>query len=120
MKARLEKAKRRAKTAPRKGTARRSAARAKGTMPAVILVKPQLGENIGFAARAMANFGLTDLRLVAPRDGWPNDKAHAAAAGRGGPGGRGAGFGRGGRALRGRQFLFGLSGAAAGRGAGPA
>lgn len=49
--------------------------------PAIILVKPQLGENIGFAARAMANFGLTDLRLVAPRDGWPNDKAHAAAAG---------------------------------------
>jgi tRNA/rRNA methyltransferase len=45
------------------------------------LVKPQLGENIGFAARAMANFGLSDLRLVAPRDGWPNDKAHAAAAG---------------------------------------
>jgi tRNA/rRNA methyltransferase len=42
---------------------------------------PQLGENIGFAARAMANFGLTDLRLVAPRDGWPNDKARAAAAG---------------------------------------
>jgi len=50
-------------------------------MPAIILVKPQLGENIGFAARAMANFGLTDLRLVAPRDGWPNEKAHAAAAG---------------------------------------
>jgi tRNA/rRNA methyltransferase len=49
--------------------------------PAIILVKPQLGENIGFAARAMANFGLTDLRLVAPRDGWPSDKAHAAAAG---------------------------------------
>ena len=49
--------------------------------PAIVLVKPQLGENIGFAARAMANFGLTDLRLVAPRDGWPNDKAHAAAAG---------------------------------------
>lgn len=65
-----------------------SAARRKGTgadaaaeLPAVILVNPQLGENIGFAARAMANFGLTDLRLVAPRDGWPNDKAHAAAAG---------------------------------------
>ena len=64
------------------------AARAKGTgakiaaaPPAIILVNPQLGENIGFAARAMANFGLTDLRLVAPRDGWPNDKAHAAAAG---------------------------------------
>ncbi len=49
--------------------------------PAIVLVKPQLGENIGFAARAMANFGLRDLRLVAPRDGWPNDKAHAAAAG---------------------------------------
>lgn len=49
--------------------------------PAIILVNPQLGENIGFAARAMANFGLTDLRLVAPRDGWPNEKAHAAAAG---------------------------------------
>jgi tRNA/rRNA methyltransferase len=81
MKARLEKAKRPAKAAPRKGTApRRSAARAKGAMPAVILVKPQLGENIGFAARAMANFGLSDLRLVAPRDGWPNDKARAAAA----------------------------------------
>jgi len=49
--------------------------------PAIVLVKPQLGENIGFAARAMANFGLTDLRLVAPRDGWPNEKAEAAAAG---------------------------------------
>ncbi len=49
--------------------------------PAIVLVKPQLGENIGFAARAMANFGLSDLRLVAPRDGWPNEKATAAAAG---------------------------------------
>ena len=49
--------------------------------PSVILVKPQLGENIGFAARAMANFGLADLRLVAPRDGWPSEKAEAAAAG---------------------------------------
>jgi len=38
--------------------------------PAIILVRPQLGENVGMAARAMANFGLTDLRLVAPRDGW--------------------------------------------------
>jgi tRNA/rRNA methyltransferase len=38
--------------------------------PAIILVRPQLGENIGMAARAMANFALTDLRLVAPRDGW--------------------------------------------------
>jgi tRNA/rRNA methyltransferase len=49
--------------------------------PAIILVEPQLGENIGFAARAMANFGLDDLRLVCPRDGWPNEKASAAAAG---------------------------------------
>lgn len=49
--------------------------------PAVILVEPQMGENIGMAARAMANFGLSELRLVAPRDGWPNEKAVAAAAG---------------------------------------
>lgn len=49
--------------------------------PAVVLVEPQLGENIGTAARAMLNFGLTDLRLVGPRDGWPNAKAVSAAAG---------------------------------------
>lgn len=49
--------------------------------PAIILVGPQLGENIGTAARAMANFGVTDLRLVAPRDGWPNERAVAAASG---------------------------------------
>lgn len=49
--------------------------------PAIILVRPQLGENIGKAARAMLNFGLTDLRLVAPRDGWPNPDAGPAAAG---------------------------------------
>ena len=48
--------------------------------PAIILAKPQLGENIGAAARAMANFGLSDLRLVAPREGWPNKKAQALAA----------------------------------------
>ena len=48
--------------------------------PAIILVEPQLGENIGAAARAMANFGLWDLRLVNPRDGWPNEKAIASAA----------------------------------------
>jgi tRNA/rRNA methyltransferase len=59
----------------------RPASEARIRAPAVILVAPQLGENIGFAARAMANFGLSDLRLVTPRDGWPNDKAHAAAAG---------------------------------------
>ena len=48
--------------------------------PAVILCEPQLGENIGTAARAMANFGLWDLRLVRPRDGWPNEKAINAAS----------------------------------------
>ena len=49
--------------------------------PAIILVEPQLGENIGMAARAMANFSLTDLRLVAPREAWPNKDAYSAAAG---------------------------------------
>ncbi|MGQ0675943.1 MAG: RNA methyltransferase [Rhodospirillales bacterium] len=49
--------------------------------PACILVNPQLAVNIGTAARAMLNCALGDLRLVAPRDGWPNDKAVAAAAG---------------------------------------
>ena len=49
--------------------------------PIIILVRPQLGENIGKAARAMLNFGLVDLRLVAPRDGWPNPSAGPAAAG---------------------------------------
>ncbi len=49
--------------------------------PAIILVRPQLGENIGTAARAMLNCGLMDLRLVAPRDGWPNIKALSAASG---------------------------------------
>ncbi len=48
--------------------------------PSVILVNPQLGENIGTAARAMANFNLTDLRIFDPRDGWPNGRANAAAA----------------------------------------
>lgn len=49
--------------------------------PSIVLVRPQLGENIGKAARAMLNFGLTDLRLVGPRDGWPNPAAGPAAAG---------------------------------------
>jgi tRNA/rRNA methyltransferase len=51
------------------------------TPPAIVLVRPQLGENIGKAARAMLNFGLTDLRLVSPRDGWPNPSAGPAASG---------------------------------------
>ena len=51
------------------------------TAPIVILARPQMGENIGSAARAMMNCGLTDLRLVAPRDGWPNPAALPMAAG---------------------------------------
>lgn len=49
--------------------------------PAILLHTPQLGENIGAAARVMLNFGLTDLRLVAPRDGWPNPSAVTMSAG---------------------------------------
>jgi len=49
--------------------------------PAVILNEPQLAENIGAVARAMANFGLSDLRLVRPRDGWPQGRAWASASG---------------------------------------
>jgi tRNA/rRNA methyltransferase len=49
--------------------------------PVIVLVRPQLGQNIGKAARAMLNFGLTDMRLVAPRDGWPNPDAGPSASG---------------------------------------
>src|SRR5690606_8743841 len=49
--------------------------------PAIVLVEPQLGENIGTAARAMYNCGLTDLRLVRPREPWPNEKARSASSG---------------------------------------
>jgi len=49
--------------------------------PAIILVEPQLGQNIGMVARAMANFGLFELRLVNPRDGWPSEYAQKAASG---------------------------------------
>ncbi len=61
------------------GTNRRRLRIAEG--PAVILVAPQLGENIGTAARAMLNCELGELRLVKPRDGWPNDKAITSASG---------------------------------------
>jgi tRNA/rRNA methyltransferase len=54
---------------------------AKAESPIIVLVRPQLGENIGKAARAMLNFGLTELRLVAPRDGGPNPSAGPAASG---------------------------------------
>ncbi len=52
-----------------------------GETPAILLMEPQLADNIGMVARAMANFGLDALRLVAPRDGWPNEKARIAASG---------------------------------------
>ncbi|SLN39511.1 tRNA (cytidine/uridine-2'-O-)-methyltransferase TrmJ [Roseivivax jejudonensis] len=51
--------------------------------PRMVLVRPQMGENIGAAARAMLNFGLEDMQLVAPRDGWPNPAARAMASGAG-------------------------------------
>ncbi len=51
------------------------------SLPVIVLVRPQLGENIGKTARAMLNFGLTEMRLVSPRDGWPNPSAGPAAAG---------------------------------------
>src|SRR6478735_4010757 len=60
---------------PAKGRATTNAA------PTIILVRTQLGENIGMAARAMLNCGLSRLRLVAPRDGWPNEQAVRAASG---------------------------------------
>jgi tRNA/rRNA methyltransferase len=59
--------------------ARRAAPAVPG--PAIVLVRPQLGVNIGSAARAMLNCGLADLRLVAPREGWPNEHARASASG---------------------------------------
>ena len=58
-----------------------AARRREPSVPAIILVRPQLGENVGAAARAMLNFGLTDLRLVRPQCGWPNVKAVQAASG---------------------------------------
>jgi tRNA/rRNA methyltransferase len=63
------------------GTNHKEASKIQDNGPSIILVIPQLGENIGKAVRAMYNFGLTDLRLVAPRDGWPNPDAVAPAAG---------------------------------------
>lgn len=52
-----------------------------GDTPSIILTEPQLPENMGMVARAMANFGLDDLRLIAPKDGWPNEKARISASG---------------------------------------
>ena len=55
-----------------------------GRAPAVILSSPQMGENIGAAARAMANFGLSEMRLIAPKTEWPNERAKVLASGAGG------------------------------------
>lgn len=63
------------------GRGRRVAEESGPGAPAVVLVGPQLGENVGAAARAMLNFGLTELRLVAPRFPWPDRRAAAAASG---------------------------------------
>jgi tRNA/rRNA methyltransferase len=63
------------------GTDKRKAAAQAGSGPAVVLVNPQLAQNIGTAARAMLNCGLTEMRLVAPRDPWPSDQAITAASG---------------------------------------
>jgi tRNA/rRNA methyltransferase len=68
---------------PEEGLSERSEAKARleGPKPVIVLVRPQLGQNIGKAARAMLNFGLTEMRLVSPRDGWPNPDAGPAASG---------------------------------------
>jgi tRNA/rRNA methyltransferase len=63
------------------GTDHSRAAAAEARTPVFVLVEPQMGENIGAAARAMWNFGLDRLRLVNPRDGWPNERATALASG---------------------------------------
>ena len=65
------------------GTDHSAVADWQGPGPVLVLVRPQMGENIGAAARGMWNFGLDRLRLVAPRDGWPNERAVAMASGAG-------------------------------------
>jgi tRNA/rRNA methyltransferase len=66
---------------PEEGLSERSEMKTRLEGPIIVLVRPQLGQNIGKAARAMLNFGLTEMRLVAPRDGWPNPDAGPAASG---------------------------------------
>jgi tRNA/rRNA methyltransferase len=63
------------------GRASKGKATETGITPVIVMVRPQLGENIGMAARAMLNCGLSELRLVAPRDGWPNERSQRAASG---------------------------------------
>ncbi len=59
----------------------RDAGQEEAAAPVIVLVGPQMGENVGATARAMLNCGLTELRLVSPRDGWPNERAQAMATG---------------------------------------
>jgi tRNA/rRNA methyltransferase len=68
---------------PEEGLSTRSVSKARleGPGPIIVLVRPQLGQNIGKAARAMLNFGLREMRLVSPRDGWPNPDAGPSASG---------------------------------------
>ena len=66
---------------PKDRPSHRHAASNLAAAPVFVLVQPQMGENIGAVARAMLNFGVSGLRLVRPRDGWPNEKAGAMAAG---------------------------------------
>jgi tRNA/rRNA methyltransferase len=66
---------------PTASSASRRTATATKQKPIIVLVRPQLGENIGKTARAMLNFGLTELRIVEPRDGWPNPDAGPSASG---------------------------------------
>ena len=66
---------------PSRGLSEAEGPVSKDRSPVIVLVRPQLGQNIGKAARAMLNFGLTEMRLVAPRDGWPNPEAGPAASG---------------------------------------
>ena len=61
--------------------AQKGMTRVSNNPPVIVLVRPQLGENIGKAARAMLNFGLVEMRLVSPRDGWPNPSAGPSASG---------------------------------------
>ena len=77
-----------------------------GPSPSVVLVNPQLGENIGMAARAMANFGLFDLVLVEPREGWDREKAIAAASGAHGTVEKATVFSRLEAALQGKHYVY--------------
>lgn len=65
----------------RRANVQGSAFAGEGETPVILLMEPQLADNVGMVARAMANFGLDALRLIAPRDGWPNEKARIAASG---------------------------------------